>query len=85
MGTTLRIELNRKGIVELLKSAEVRDDLMGRAERIAEAAGGEEKGFAAKTSVAPDRAAVAVETTTLQARQREARDRALTGAIWAGR
>ena len=85
MPTKMRIELNRNGIIALLKSREVHDDLMGRAQRIADAAGGEEAGFVATESVSPDRAAVQIKTTTLEARRREAHDRTLTQAIWAGK
>lgn len=85
MATKMRIELNRDGIRKLLKSQVVHDELMRRAEAIATAAGGEAAGFVAADSVSPDRAAVQVKTTTLEARRREARDRTLTRAIFAGK
>lgn len=82
---SVRIQLNRPGIIEFLKSQPVHDDLERRARAIADAAGGEAEGFLAEDSVAPDRAALQVITTTHEARAREARDRALTSAIDAGR
>ncbi|ALJ20380.1 hypothetical protein [Microbacterium sp. No. 7] len=81
----LRIQINSDGAKALLQSAAVQADLMGRAQSIAAAAGGEEAGFVAEPSVSPDRASAQVITTTYAARAREARDRTLTRAIDAGR
>ena len=84
MGTvkSVRVALNRKGIVELLQSQAVADDLAARGDRIAAAAG---EGFEVKATTNRDRAVVFVSTETFEARQAEAETRALTRAIDAGR
>lgn len=81
---SMRIELNRAGIVALLQSAEVAADLTGRGERIAAAAGGDGD-FEVTTSTNRDRTVVFVRTATAKGRQAEAEDRALSRAIDAGR
>lgn len=78
----IRIELNRDGIRELLKSNEVRADLQARAERIAAAAG---PGFIADSTVGPNRARASAGTSDMDSMLAEAHDRALTRAIDAGR
>ncbi len=82
---SVRLQLNSAGFKDLLNSEAVRAELMRRGEAIAEAAGGEAAGFVAEESVAPDRVAVQVSTTTFAARAREARDRTLLSALDAGR
>lgn len=76
------IKLNTKGIGELLKSPEIQADLLRRARNIARAAG---PGMEASVRVGPSRARASVITATDGAREREARDRALTRALDAGR
>ena len=85
MATGMRLKVNKKGVLALLKDPRVEKDLMRRAKAIAERAGGEAEGFVAEKSVSPDRVAVQVSTTTLAARKREAEKRTLTRAIDAGR
>lgn len=77
-----KIELNRATVRALLKGAEMQADLKSRAERIAAAAG---EGFEAETKVGANRAHATIRTATWAARHAEARDRALTKALDAGR
>ena len=80
--TTMRIELNRSAVRDLLRSDAVAADLRARAERIATAAG---EGMEVETEIGPERARAAVITMTHKARLAEAQDRALTSALDAGR
>lgn len=86
MGTvkSVRVALNPKGIVALLQSQAVADDLAARGERIAAAAGGADD-FVVTATRNRDRAVVFVTTATHEARKSEAEGRALTAAIDAGR
>lgn len=77
-----KIVLNRKGVRELLRSNEVLGDLERRALAIAAAAG---PGFEADSDVGRNRARASVLTETREAMEAEAKDRALTRAIDAGR
>ena len=77
-----RLKLNKDGIVALLQSEEVQQDLAARGARIASAAG---DGVEAELTKNRDRAVVFVRTETNEARKAEAEDRALTRAIDAGR
>lgn len=81
--SNVRIELNSAGVRELLTSAEAQADLVDRARRIAAAAG--EGNEAKDDGPGPNRARAVVVTATPAARVAEARDRALTRAIDAGR
>lgn len=78
----VKIKLNRPGVRELLRSAEVQADLARRARAIAAAAG---PGMEVDTEVGSNRARASVRTVTTDARRREATERALTRAIDAGR
>jgi hypothetical protein len=78
----IRIEMNPKAIGELLKSQPVQDDLKARADRIAEAAG---DGMLASVRVGKTRARASILTDTIAAKRAEAKDRALTRALDAGR
>ena len=82
MPKSLRIKLNKKGVVALLTSPEVTRDLASRGKKIADAAG---DGVEATTTRNKDRAVVFVRTETYEAKKAEAADRALTRAIDAGR
>lgn len=77
-----RIVLNRRGVRELLRSSEVLRDMRRRAEVIAQRAG---DGMVASAMVGAGRARASVITATAKAREAEARHRALTRAIDAGR
>lgn len=79
---SVRIELNRKGVVDILLSAQVQQDLTDRARRIQNAAG---DGFDVDVTENRDRSVVFVTTATQAAREAEAEARALTRAIDAGR
>jgi len=79
---SVRIVLNRKGIGELLKSAEVEADLKRRADAVANAAG---EGMEATSEVGSRRARASVRTATREAAMAEAEDRDLTRAIDAAR
>lgn len=76
-----KVVVNRQGVSELLKVTvapllkEIADDI--------DAAAG--PGFEVNTEVGPNRARAEVRTATLEARLAEAKDRALTRAIDAGR
>jgi len=78
----VRIELNSDAIDELLKSDEVQEELERRGRLIAEAAG---PGMEVEVTVGATRARASVRTGTPEAKLAEARDRALTGALDAGR
>jgi tRNA A37 threonylcarbamoyltransferase TsaD len=79
---SIRVEINRAGVEALLKSKEVQDDLLRRAEAIASAAG---PGMEASVRVGKTRARASVRTADLEAILEEARHKALTNAIDAGR
>lgn len=79
---TVRVELNDKGVQELLKHAAIQRDLKDRGDRIAAAAG---PGNEATLKVGAERARVTVRTATKRAMRREARDRSLLSALDAGR
>jgi tRNA A37 threonylcarbamoyltransferase TsaD len=76
------VQLHGRGIDILLKSKDVEDDLLRRAERIAAAAG---PGMEASVIIGENRARASVITGTFAARLAEARHMALTRAIDAGR
>lgn len=77
-----RIVLNSAGVRALLKSGAIQSDLAARAHAIASAAG---EGFEASSVVGATRARASVITATPAAMVAEARHRALTRAIDAGR
>lgn len=78
----IRIEMNRKGVEELLKSAEVQADLERRAKAIAAEAG---PGMEVDVRVGKTRARASVRTADFEAIRAEATDKVLTRAIDAGR
>lgn len=78
----IKITLNRAGVLALLRGPEMQAELKARAGRIAAAAG---EGFEATTSVSATRAHATIRSATFAARAAEARDRALTKALDAGR
>lgn len=78
----LRIELNRQGMRELLRSPEVLRDLERRAHNIADAAG---PGHEVDSERGRNRARASVRTETIEAMVAEATERRLTGAFDAGR
>lgn len=80
----VRVELNSRGVVEVLQSEEVQDDLRRRAEAIANAAGGSPD-FEHGVDIVGDRAMGRVWTATAAGKRAEAEDRALTRALDAGR
>lgn len=79
--------LNRKGVRDLLRSSEVQDDLGARAEAIEAAANAasEPGAFEWDVEVGANRARASVRTASLEGMIAEAKDRALTRAIDAGR
>lgn len=79
---TVRIELNRQAVRDLLRSPEVAADLKRRADAIAKAAG---EGMESDIEIGPNRARASVRTATFEAVRAEARKRALTRALDAGR
>lgn len=81
MAGSVRIELNRAGVGEFLKSDDVRYNLHQRATAIAETAG---PGFLAVSSVGRDRAYAIVRTDSAEARRAEAEDHVLLRSISAG-
>lgn len=78
----VKIELNRAGVRALLQSPEMLANLRERAHRIANAAG---EGFEVEMTTSATRAHATIRTATWAARRAEARDRALTKALDAGR
>ena len=81
--TQVTFKFNRKAVGELLRSPEVRADLTRRARNIAAAAGPGKWNVHDETG--RSRARAAVVTGDFEARRNEARTRALTRAIDAGR
>lgn len=77
----VKVELNSRGVRQLLNDAGVAADLRRRAERIAAAAG---DGMLVDTS-SGTRARAVVITGTADAKKAEATDRRLTRALDAGR
>lgn len=77
-----RVELNSKGVQQLLKSREMQALVNARAKRIAAAAG---PGHAVEPDNSGDRARASVVTRSYAAKKAEAKDRTLTRAIQAGR
>jgi len=84
MAVKVRIELNSDGIVELLKSQGVKDDMERRAKNVAVAAGGEPD-YVGEAWIGKDRARGTVRTATPKARSDEANNRTLTSAVDAAR
>lgn len=80
---TVKITINRKGIGQLLKSPEAVNELRRRARNVAAAAGPGQWNVRAEYD--NKRARAAVVTGDLEARRNEAKTRALTRAIDAGR
>lgn len=83
MAMNVRIELDSRGIEQLLRSPEVEADLRRRAQNIARAAG--DGMHFATAQGRKDRVSAQVWTGTVKARRAEAEDRALTRALDAGR
>lgn len=79
----VKVEINDAAATQLLKSPEVRADLLRRAHAI-EAAAGEGK-YDVTESLTPTRARVSVGTADHKARHAEATSRALTSALDAAR
>jgi hypothetical protein len=77
-----KVTLNEANIGRLLTSPAVQADLLRRARKIAAAAG---PGMEPSVQVGRTRARGSVITATRKAREAEARDRALTRALDAGR
>lgn len=80
--STIRIELNRSGVRQLLRGDDVKAELKRRAEKIAAAAG---PGHKVNSSVGANRARAEVVTDSFAARYNEATNRSLTRALDAGR
>ena len=78
----VRIELNSRGVAQLLKHPNVQADLARRAAAIASRAG---DGMEATAMVGRTRARASVITATAAARKAEASGRALTASLDAGR
>lgn len=76
------IKLNQAAIAQLLRSPEVLEELTRRAIRIAVAAG---PGMEVDEELGPHRARASVRTATFEAMRAEAKGRALTKALDAGR
>lgn len=82
MAARVRVVVNRAAVRGLLRSPEMERELRQRAEKIADQAG---EGFEADSDIGPNRARASVRTTTAAARRAEAKERALTRALDAGR
>lgn len=81
--SNVRIELNFRGVGDLLRSDEVAQDLRRRAERVAAAAGEGMEVDESRGSGGRRRASV--RTATTEARLAEAKERRLTRAVDAAR
>lgn len=77
-----KLELNRRGIAQLLKEPGVFSAVTGIAARIASAAG---PGMETRSESGGNRVRAAVVTATIRAQYAEATSRALTRAIGAGK
>lgn len=84
MSVKIRIQLNSEGIVQLLQSDGVKNDIERRANAVANAAGGEPD-YIADAWVGKDRARGTVRTATHKARVDEAENRTLTRSVDAAR
>lgn len=82
MGRNVRVEINHEGVKALLKSPLVAAELERRAKAIAAKAG---PGMEVSVHYGRNRVNASVITATTEARVAEAKDRALTRAIDAGR
>ncbi len=80
-----RLEINDGNAQQILKSGEVRADLLARAQAIAAAAAGGGGQYRVDPMLWKSRNAVHVTTADTEARRAEATDRALTRALDAGR
>ena len=78
----IKVKVNPSGVAALLRHPGVREDLYARANRIKAAAG---HGHTVKVFQGHDRVRAHIKASTKQAQAAEARDRALTRAIQAGR
>lgn len=78
----IRIELDSKGIKQLLQGAEVGDDIKRRTDAVARRAG---EGMRSSTYTGRDRVRGMVWTGTAEARKAEAESRALLKALDAAR
>jgi len=78
---TVKFVLNRAGVRELLRGAQMQAEVTRRAEHIAAAAG---PGHEVVSSVGRNRARAEVRTTTIEAKIAEAAHQNLTRAIRAG-
>ena len=81
MPSLILVQLNRKGVGDLLKSAEVQADLLRRAEAIAAAAG---PGYVADAAIGHDRAYAIARTGDIESQREEATNHALLRALHAG-
>lgn len=81
MPKKVKIVINQAGVRALLRSPEVANDLLRRANRIANSAG---DGFVVDGQIGPKRARASVRTTDYKSMKAEAKDRALTRALDSG-
>lgn len=80
-----RIQWNKAGFEALLRHPAVKADLFRRAEKIAEAAGGELGGYVARSGEGKTRSRAAVIAATYRARRDNAANQTLLKSIDAGR
>lgn len=81
MAKTILVELNRRGLLQLMK-VDMLPDLTRRGERVRDAAG---PGMELDVRVGRNRARATVITATDEARRAEATQRRLSSAVQAGR
>lgn len=82
MATSIRVEMNTRGAIDILQSSGVMADLLDRADRVASAAG---PGHEILSVTGKTRARVTVITVSHAARRAESEDRNLTRALDAAR
>lgn len=82
MSRKSKIKLHSKGFHELLTSDEAKRDVLGRAQKVATAAG---DGFEAHQSPSKNRARAVVVTVSHKARRKQSKDNVLQRALNSGR
>lgn len=81
----MRIKWNLRGFEEIRRAPGVKADLLRRAERIRDAAGGEDDGFVAVSGEGATRSRAAVIAASRRARRANAKTNVLVRSIDAGR
>ena len=81
----VKIKFHERGFEQLLRHPRLKADLLRRAERIRDAAGGEDDGFVARSGEGATRSRAAVIAASYRARRANAKSNVLVRSIDAGR